>query len=476
MRAIDATRLYFDRAADQMDLTDNMRRLLLTPQREVQVQIPVELDNGELATFIGYRVQHDNARGPMKGGLRYHPEVDLDEVRSLAALMTWKTAVVNIPYGGAKGGIAVDPKKLSHRELERITRKFVDDIHDMIGPDIDIPAPDMGTNAEVMAWIMNQYGKYHGFNPAVVTGKPVELYGLPGREEATGAASALSCSSCSSRWDANRRKRAWPFKVSATSARTRPSFCTRPSAGSWRSATRPAVFTGPTDSNLKDALHYALEHGSLRGYKGGEQISNEQVLELDVELLMPAALGGVITGENAPRIKAAIIVEGANGPVHPDADEIFDKNGQIVLPDILANAGGVTVSYFEWVQNRQHYRWDLNRVRQELETVLSQVFEQVWELSQAEESVFAHRRVHRRNRESGARYCSGRNHLMSTAINPDALHMVPLFRGMNESEFRQIIEVMRVRRLAQASLWCAREIIRATCGCCWKASAKWCVN
>ena len=171
MRAFDATRLYFDRAADHLELTENMRRLLLTPHREVQVEIPIELDNGELATFIGYRVQHDNSRGPMKGGLRYHPQVDMDEVRSLAALMTWKTGVVNLPYGGAKGGISVDPKKLSHRELERITRKFVDGIHDIIGPDIDIPAPDVGTNAEVMAWIMNQYGKYHGFNPGVVTGK-----------------------------------------------------------------------------------------------------------------------------------------------------------------------------------------------------------------------------------------------------------------------------------------------------------------
>ena len=170
----------FDRAADRMDLSDNMRSLLLMPKREVSVQIAVELDNGEIGTYVGYRVQHDDARGPMKGGLRYHPEVDLDEVRALAALMTWKTAVVNIPYGGAKGGIAIDPAKHSPREVERITRKFIDGIHDLIGPDSDIPAPDMGTNSDVMAWIMNQYQKYHGFSPACVTGKPVELYGVPG--------------------------------------------------------------------------------------------------------------------------------------------------------------------------------------------------------------------------------------------------------------------------------------------------------
>ena len=186
MRSSEANRIYFDRAADQLDLNENMRQLLLTPRREVQVQIPVELDSGAIATFIGYRVQHNNARGPMKGGLRYHSQVDLDEIRALASLMTWKTAVVNIPYGGAKGGIALDPTSLSTRELERVTRRFVDNVHDLIGPDVDIPAPDMGTSSEVMAWIMNQYDKFHGFSPACVTGKPVEYHGLPGREEATG--------------------------------------------------------------------------------------------------------------------------------------------------------------------------------------------------------------------------------------------------------------------------------------------------
>ena len=186
MRSFEAVKMYFDRAADQLDLADSLRTILVTPRREVQVQIPVEMDNGELRSYIGYRVQHNKARGPMKGGLRYHHEVDLDEVRGLASLMTWKTAVVNIPYGGAKGGIAVDASKLSVRELERITREFIDEIHELIGPDTDIPAPDMGTDHRVMAWIMDQYNKYHGFNPGVVTGKPVEYYGIPGREEATG--------------------------------------------------------------------------------------------------------------------------------------------------------------------------------------------------------------------------------------------------------------------------------------------------
>src|SRR6266436_2311315 len=186
MNAIEAARRYFNQAAELMGLSQNMRKLLLTPKREVKVQIAMEMDNGEIGTFIGYRVQHDDARGPMKGGLRYHPEVDADEVVTLAQLMTWKTAVVNIPYGGAKGGIAVDINKLSRGELERITRRFIDNIHDMIGPDKDIPAPDMGTNAQVMAWAVNQYEKYHGFSPACITGKPLELHGSEGREEATG--------------------------------------------------------------------------------------------------------------------------------------------------------------------------------------------------------------------------------------------------------------------------------------------------
>src|SRR5262245_26178801 len=186
MNAVEAARWYFDHAADHMGLSQNMRKLLLIPKREVKVQIPMEMDNGEIGTFIGYRVQHDDARGPMKGGLRFHPEVDADEVVTLAQLMTWKTAVVNIPYGGAKGGISVDPKQLSRGELEKITRGFIDAIHDMIGPDKDIPAPDMGTNAQVMAWAVNQYEKYHGFSPACITGKPLELHGSEGREEATG--------------------------------------------------------------------------------------------------------------------------------------------------------------------------------------------------------------------------------------------------------------------------------------------------
>jgi glutamate dehydrogenase (NAD(P)+) len=380
MRPFEAVQMYFHRAADELGLADSLRTVLIRPRREVQVQIPVEMDNGQLHSFIGYRVQHNRSRGPMKGGLRYHPDVDLDEVRGLASLMTWKTAVVNLPYGGAKGGIAVDSLKLSARELERITRKFVDEIHDMIGPDTDIPAPDMGTDHRVMAWIMNQYNKYHGFNPGVVTGKPVEHYGIPGREEATGRGVGLLTLKLLGRLGR---------KIVGTRVAIQ---------GFGNVGTHTAKFLAEADCRIvaisdstggyyraegidvPGALRYAMDHdGLLHEYGDADRISNDALLELDVDVLIPAAIGGVITGDNARRIKAAIIVEGANAPVQPDADEILDEAGKIVLPDILANAGGVTVSYFEWAQNRQFYRWNLDRVRQELEKTLASAFEELWD-------------------------------------------------------------------------------------------------
>jgi len=382
MRAIDATRLYFDRAADRLDLSENIRQLLLTAKREVSVQIAIELDSGEIGTFIGYRVQHDDARGPMKGGLRFHPEVDLSEVRSLAALMTWKTALVDLPFGGAKGGVAIDPTKLSPRELERVTRKFIDGIHDVIGPDVDIPAPDMGTNADVMAWIMNQYQKYHGFNPGVVTGKPVEFHGIPGREEATGRGVGILAFKLLSRVG---RKPA-QTRVAIQGFGNVGSHAAKLLAESDYKVVAVSDISGgyyrPEGLDIPRALQYARENHGLKGFKEAERISNEELLELDVELLIPAALGGVITAENAERIQAPLIIEGANQPVWPDADQVFDERGTVVLPDILANSGGVTVSYFEWVQNRQHYSWGLNRVRQELDSVLSTAFERVWTLAQ----------------------------------------------------------------------------------------------
>ncbi len=379
MKSFEAVKLYFDRAADQLDLKLGIRKMLIQPKREVQVELNVELDSGELETFVGFRVQHDNSRGPFKGGLRYHPEVDLDEVRGLATLMTWKTAVVNLPFGGAKGGIGIDPRKLSVKELERITRRFIDQIHDVIGPDKDIPAPDMGTSHREMSWIRNQFEKYRGFSPACVTGKPVEDYGAEGREEATGRGVGILAVKLLGRLGrkpigcrvalqgfgnvgshAAKFLHEAEFKLVAVSDQT-------------------GAYYNAAGLNIPSMLRWALDHkGTLEGCKEGEKITNAQLLELECDMLIPAALGNVITAENAANIKAPVVIEAANAPVSPEADAILDSKGAIVLPDILANAGGVTVSYFEWVQNQQYYKWGLNRVRQELDHLLGQAFEGVW--------------------------------------------------------------------------------------------------
>jgi glutamate dehydrogenase (NAD(P)+) len=382
MHANEAARIYFDRAAAQLDLSESMRRLLLTAKREVRVQLPIERDSGEIATFIGYRVQHNDARGPFKGGLRYHPQVDLDDVRALAALMTWKTAVVDIPYGGAKGGGTIAPADCSLRELERVTRKFVDAIHDLFGPDVDIPAPDMGTTADMMAWIMNQYGKYHGFSPACVTGKPVEFHGLPGREEATGrgvGALTLKLLSRLGRKIPGTRIAIQGFGNVGTHAAKylHDAECRIVAVGDATDS-----FHNPRGLDVLELLRHARSHaGRLVGFGGGEAITGSELLAADCDVLIPAALGGVITGTNAAAIRAPIVVEAANAPIEPAADDLLAARGVVVLPDILANAGGVTASWFEWVQNRQHYQWSLDRVRGELDRILGQAFEQVWQLS-----------------------------------------------------------------------------------------------
>lgn len=382
MTAFDATQLYFHEAADYLDLPANIRENLLTPHREVRVQIPVEMDSGDLRTLIGYRVQHNNARGPFKGGLRFHPAVDLDEVRSLAALMTWKTAVVNLPYGGAKGGIALDPKQFSRRELHRITCAFIDKIHDFIGPDKDIPAPDLGTTAEIMAWIMTQYAKYHGFSPGVVTSKPVEHYGLPGREEATGRGVGILTHKLVGRLGfkpANSRVAIQGFgNVGSHAAK----FLFENGFPIVAISDVSGAYLEPKGLDIPAVLKHLVDNGGrLDGLREGERISNEELLALDVEILMPAALGGVIHGENVDQIRAKAIIEAANGPVMPEADAKLRERGVTLLPDILVNAGGVTASYFEWVQNYQHYTWAMDRVRLELDSILNRAFEEVWDIA-----------------------------------------------------------------------------------------------
>ena len=379
--SFEAARQYFEEAASVIGLSESLRDLLVTPEREIKVQVPIKRDNGQIATFIGYRMQHNSARGPMKGGLRYHHEVNADEVLTLASLMTWKTAVVDIPYGGAKGGISVNTKELSIDELERLTRRFVDEIHDLFGPDKDIPAPDMGTNAQTMAWIMNQYEKFHGFAPACVTGKPVELYGAEGREEATGRGVGILTLAFLRKFGRSIENATIAIQGFGNVGSFTAAYLHQAGA---RVIAISDVSGGIVNRNGIDvpaALEFAAANKSLTGFPGGEPISNEALLMLDADVLIPAALGNVLTEQNADSVRAKFIVEAANGPTTPEADAIFRKKEIPVLPDILANAGGVTVSYFEWVQNQQYFRWDLSRVREELEKYMTRAFHRVWTIS-----------------------------------------------------------------------------------------------
>jgi glutamate dehydrogenase (NAD(P)+) len=383
MNPAEATNLYFKRAAKIMDVGERIETLLTTPLREIQVQIPIEMDSGEIKTFIGFRIQHDNARGPMKGGLRYHPQVDHDEVLSLASLMTWKTAVVNLPYGGAKGGIQCDPATMSPRELERLTRKFVDQIHDLIGPSRDIPAPDMNTNPQVMAWVMDQYSKYHGHSPAVVTGKPLDLYGSRGREAATGRGVTFITREILRDLGMNLRGARIAIQgfgnVGSHSARLLHDEGAKIVAVT---DIRGGV-KNPQGIDVPALFEHVKRHGSVQGFGGGTAIDNDQLLVTECDVLIPAALGGVLTRQNAPEIQTRVIVEAANGPTEPEADEVFEKRGIVVVPDILANAGGVTVSYFEWVQNIQQFIWEEDRVNQELEKIMKSAYEKVAQIAKS---------------------------------------------------------------------------------------------
>ncbi len=383
MNAAEATNYYFRKAARIMDVSDRIETLLTTPLREVKVQVPIELDNGDIRTFIGFRIQHDNARGPMKGGLRYHPLVDHEEVLSLASLMTWKTAVVNLPYGGAKGGIQCDPTQLSQREIERLTRKFIDQIHDVIGPTRDIPAPDVNTNPQVMSWIMDQYSKYHGHSPAVVTGKPVDLYGSKGREAATGRGLLFVCREILRDIGMSLRGSRIAIQgfgnVGSHAARLLFEDGARIVAVS---DVNGGIYQ-PEGLELPALFEHVKKTGSVKGFGGANAISNDELLACECDVLIPAALGGVINHLNASSIRASVIVEGANGPIEPDADELLEKRGVIVVPDILANAGGVTVSYFEWVQNIQQFTWDEERVNSELEKIMKESYQRVAQLAKA---------------------------------------------------------------------------------------------
>ncbi len=377
MNAYETTNTFLKRAFAALRLDGAYEVLLLTPRRELRVELAIRLDDGSLGNFIGYRVQHDDSRGPYKGGLRYHHEVDIDEVRSLASLMTWKTAVVDIPFGGAKGGIHVDPTKLSERELERLTRRFVDQIHDFIGPHTDIPAPDVNTNAKVMGWFFDQYTLHHGFSPGVVTGKPVSLHGSLGRESATGRGCLFAVREALAA--DGKKLQGTRFAVQGFG-----------NVGSWfarlahaQGAKIVAVSDVKGGIQAGDGLDVVklVEHvkatGSVVGFPGSKPISNDELLRTECDVLVPAALGHVIDEKVAKDIKAAYVLEAANGPCTLEGNDVLDQRGVVCLPDIWANAGGVTVSYFEWVQNLQQHRWSEEKVNEELERVMVAAHEEI---------------------------------------------------------------------------------------------------
>jgi len=367
---LEESHYYFNHAADVLDLSDNIRRIALTPFRVVKVEIVTEDDQGQLMHHIGYRVQHNPARGPMKGGLRYHPSVDEDHTTALANLMTWKTAVVDVPYGGAKGGIDCDPAMMSERELDGVTRQFVSQIKEIIGPTLDIPAPDVNTNAKVMGWIMDEYSKFNGFSPGVVTGKPVHLFGSEGRDEATGRGVMYVLEEALK----ERSKSLSDVTVAIQGFGNVGSHAARLIAEQGGKILAVADHMGGVSNtdglDIPALVEWAAEHGTVKGFPDGDVFDGPEVLTWDVDVLIPAALEDVITKENAGDIRADIVVEAANGPTTPQADEILQERGVLVIPDILANAGGVTVSYFEWAQNIQQFRWELERINDELSKIM----------------------------------------------------------------------------------------------------------
>jgi glutamate dehydrogenase (NAD(P)+) len=371
------TQFQFDRAADALGLDPEIRELLCIPFREVRVKIPVRTDEGRLKVYIGYRVQHNNARGPMKGGLRFHPRLDLFESRSLAALMTWKTAVVNIPFGGAKGGVACNPKSLSPGELERVTRTLVSALDPVIGPRLDIPAPDLNTDAQVMAWFMDEYSRRHGHSPACVTGKPVELGGSKGRVEATGRGCAIILQEAAGNLGVDLTRARIVIQGFGNVGSHMARFMTDLGARVIAVSDSQGGISNPDGLPIADVVVYKSVKGSLNGFPGSRPVTQEALLETDCEVLIPSALGGVIHKFNADRIKARIIVEAANSPTTTSADKILEQKGISVVPDILANAGGVTVSYFEWVQNLRQVSWEDERVSRELQSIMRRSYQEI---------------------------------------------------------------------------------------------------
>jgi glutamate dehydrogenase (NAD(P)+) len=376
----------FDQAADKLDLDSGLRNVLRVPKRELTVHFPVTMDDGHVEVFTGYRVQHNLSRGPAKGGIRYHQDVTLDEVRALAMWMTWKCSVVNIPYGGGKGGVIVDPKQLSVRELEGLTRRFATEISPLIGPDRDIPAPDVNTNAQTMAWIMDTYSMHNGYTiSGVVTGKPIAVGGSLGRNEATARGAVFCLQQASKVLDL-------PLAgatVAIEGYGNAGSIAAQLLAAEGSTIVAVSDSTGgihnPAGLDPAKVGAWKQEHGTVVGFPGSDEVTNEELLTLACDILIPAALENQISGPIAERIQARIVAEAANGPTMPEADDILYERGVFLIPDILCNAGGVTVSYFEWVQDMQSFFWTESRINESLKEIMDRAFEAVHHMSDLHE-------------------------------------------------------------------------------------------
>jgi glutamate dehydrogenase (NAD(P)+) len=386
INAWEVAQRQFDLAADRLDLDPGMRLVLREPRRELTVHFPVHMDDGSVQVFTGYRVQHNLGRGPAKGGIRYHQDVSLDEVKALAMWMTWKCAVVGIPYGGGKGGVIVDPKKLSRKELEGLTRRFFTEIEILVGPEKDIPAPDVNTNAQIMAWMMDTYSMHAGYTvPGVVTGKPISLGGSEGRNEAT-ARGTVFCIIEAARHLGIELPKA---RVAIQGFGNAGSIAARLIRDEGASVVAVSDSTGgihdPAGLDIPKVLQWKQEHGTVQGFPGATAISNAELLEVDCDILIPAALENQITARNAGNIKARLIAEAANGPTTPEADEILFKDWKFMIPDILCNAGGVTVSYFEWVQDLNRDHWSEQVVNEKLREIMVRSFREVLAVARREQ-------------------------------------------------------------------------------------------
>ena len=367
----------FNQAADLIGLDEEVRLSLIAPDRELMVEVPLRKDDGSIQSFRGYRVQHNNSRGPFKGGIRFHEEVDLDEVRALAALMTWKTALVDIPYGGGKGGITVNPNNLSVLELERLSRRFFRSIDPIIGLNRDIPAPDVNTNAQIMAWFMDEYGMMNGHTPGIVTGKPIELGGSLGREAATGRGTAIITRESANFFNLDLSKSNVVIQGFGNVGSYTAKFLDEMGSKIIAVSDVNGGLYEPDGFDVPSLIEFNSKNRTIKGCGQGSAISNEKLIGLECDFLIPAALGGVIHKMNVDELNCKVVVEAANGPVTPTADKkLFEKNIHVV-PDILTNAGGVTVSYFEWVQNLQQLQWDESEVNEKLEKKMVSAFEEV---------------------------------------------------------------------------------------------------